>query len=141
MAGHSKWANIQHRKGAQDKKRGKLFSKLNREIMVAAKMGDPDPASNPRLRLEAMVRYSQGNTVASDAALRELVDSHGVDEALDIAIVHVWRRDRTAAFDWLNRMNDPESYKVADIRSNIFLQPLHEDPRWEQLMATFEASE
>ncbi|MGI9331019.1 MAG: YebC/PmpR family DNA-binding transcriptional regulator [Gammaproteobacteria bacterium] len=51
MAGHSKWANIQHRKGAQDKKRGKLFSKLNREIMVAAKMGDADPASNPRLRL------------------------------------------------------------------------------------------
>ena len=51
MAGHSKWANIQHRKGAQDKKRGKLFSKLNREIMVAAKLGDPDPASNPRLRL------------------------------------------------------------------------------------------
>ena len=51
MAGHSKWANIQHRKGAQDKKRGKLFSKLNREIMVAAKMGDADPASKPRLRL------------------------------------------------------------------------------------------
>jgi YebC/PmpR family DNA-binding regulatory protein len=51
MAGHSKWANIQHRKGAQDKKRGKLFTKLIREITVAAKMGDPDPASNPRLRL------------------------------------------------------------------------------------------
>ncbi|MDJ0927274.1 MAG: YebC/PmpR family DNA-binding transcriptional regulator [Gammaproteobacteria bacterium] len=51
MAGHSKWANIQHRKGAQDKKRGKLFTKLIREITVAARMGDPDPASNPRLRL------------------------------------------------------------------------------------------
>ena len=51
MAGHSKWANIQHRKGAQDAKRGKLFTKLIREITVAAKMGDPDPASNPRLRL------------------------------------------------------------------------------------------
>jgi YebC/PmpR family DNA-binding regulatory protein len=51
MAGHSKWANIQHRKNAQDAKRGKLFTKLIREITVAAKMGDPDPASNPRLRL------------------------------------------------------------------------------------------
>ncbi len=51
MAGHSKWANIQHRKGAQDKKRGKLFTKLIREITVAARMGGDDPDSNPRLRL------------------------------------------------------------------------------------------
>ncbi|HUT40500.1 MAG TPA: YebC/PmpR family DNA-binding transcriptional regulator [Gammaproteobacteria bacterium] len=51
MAGHSKWANIQHRKNAQDAKRGKLFTKLIREITVAARMGDPDPASNPRLRM------------------------------------------------------------------------------------------
>ncbi len=51
MAGHSKWANIQHRKGAQDKKRAKIFTKLIREITVAARMGDPDPDANPRLRL------------------------------------------------------------------------------------------
>ena len=51
MAGHSKWANIQHRKGAQDKKRGKLFTKLIREITIAAKMGGGDPDANPRLRL------------------------------------------------------------------------------------------
>ena len=51
MAGHSKWANIQHRKGAQDKKRGKLFTKLIREITIAARMGGSDLASNPRLRL------------------------------------------------------------------------------------------
>lgn len=51
MAGHSKWANIQHRKKAQDKKRGKLFTKLIREITVAARMGEPDPEANPRLRL------------------------------------------------------------------------------------------
>ncbi|MEO1576398.1 MAG: YebC/PmpR family DNA-binding transcriptional regulator, partial [Pseudomonadota bacterium] len=51
MAGHSKWANIQHRKGAQDKKRGKLFTKLIREITVAAKMGGGDMDANPRLRL------------------------------------------------------------------------------------------
>ena len=51
MAGHSKWANIQHRKGAQDKKRGKLFTKLIREITVAAKMGGSDIDANPRLRV------------------------------------------------------------------------------------------
>src|SRR6476659_3507754 len=50
MAGHSKFKNIQFRKGAQDKKRSKLFSKLGREITAAAKMGMPDPAMNPRLR-------------------------------------------------------------------------------------------
>ncbi len=51
MAGHSKFKNIMHRKGAQDKKRSNLFSKLSREITVAAKMGTPDPDMNPRLRL------------------------------------------------------------------------------------------
>ena len=51
MAGHSKWANIQHRKGRQDAVRSKLFSKLAKEITVAAKMGDPDPDANPRLRM------------------------------------------------------------------------------------------
>ncbi len=51
MAGHSKWANIQHRKGAQDKKRAKVFTKLIREITVAARMGGGDMLANPRLRL------------------------------------------------------------------------------------------
>ncbi len=60
MAGHSKWANIQHRKGAQDKKRGKLFTKLIREITVAARMGGGDPSANPRLRL-AMDKALGGN--------------------------------------------------------------------------------
>lgn len=50
MAGHSKWANIRHRKGAQDAKRGKIFTKLIREITVAAKAGGGDPSTNPRLR-------------------------------------------------------------------------------------------
>jgi len=51
MAGHSKWANIQHRKGRQDEKRGKVFSRLAKEITVAAKMGGGDAGFNPRLRL------------------------------------------------------------------------------------------
>src|SRR3546814_16211008 len=59
MAGHSKFKNIMHRKGAQDKKRSALFSKLSREITVAAKMGLPDPAMNARLRA-AMIAARAG---------------------------------------------------------------------------------
>ena len=51
MAGHSKWANIQHKKARQDAKRGKIFTKLIKEITIAARLGGGDPASNPRLRL------------------------------------------------------------------------------------------
>jgi YebC/PmpR family DNA-binding regulatory protein len=51
MAGHSKWANIQHRKGAQDKKRAKIFTRIGKEITIAAREGGKDPDSNPRLRL------------------------------------------------------------------------------------------
>jgi len=54
MAGHSKFKNIQHRKGAQDAKKAKIFTKIGREIIVAAKLGGPDPASNPRLRAAIM---------------------------------------------------------------------------------------
>ena len=60
MAGHSKWANIKHRKGAQDAVRGKIFTKLNREIMVAAKMGGGDVESNPRLR-QAIAKARSAN--------------------------------------------------------------------------------
>jgi YebC/PmpR family DNA-binding regulatory protein len=59
MAGHSKWANIQHRKGAQDKKRAKLFTKLIREITIAARIGGGDMAANPRLRLAVDKAKSQ----------------------------------------------------------------------------------
>ena len=50
MAGHSKWANIKHRKAAQDAKRGKVFTNLTRELVVAAKLGGGNPEDNPRLR-------------------------------------------------------------------------------------------
>ena len=54
MAGHSKWANIQHRKKAQDNKRGKTFTKVIREITVAAKMGGTDVSSNSRLKISSI---------------------------------------------------------------------------------------
>ena len=64
MAGHSKWANIQHRKGRQDALRSKMFSKFSKEITVAAKMGDTDPDKNPRLRLA--IREAKANSMPKD---------------------------------------------------------------------------
>lgn len=73
MAGHSKWANIQHRKGRQDKLRSKLFSKLAKEITVAAKMGDPDPDNNPRLRMA--VKEAKSQSVPKDVIDRAIKKS------------------------------------------------------------------
>ena len=77
MAGHSKWANIQHRKGRQDKLRSKLFSKLAKEITVAAKMGDPDPDKNPRLRLA--VKEAKSVSVPKEVIDRAIKKSQGGD--------------------------------------------------------------
>ena len=73
MAGHSKWANIQHRKGRQDAQRSKLFSKLAKEITVAAKMGDPDPDKNPRLRMA--VKEAKSKSVPKDVIDRAIKKS------------------------------------------------------------------
>ena len=77
MAGHSKWANIQHRKGRQDAARSKLFSKLAKEITVAAKMGDPDPDKNPRLRLA--VKEAKSQSVPKDVIDRAIKKAIGGD--------------------------------------------------------------
>ncbi|MBE3640494.1 YebC/PmpR family DNA-binding transcriptional regulator [Mangrovicoccus algicola] len=77
MAGHSKWANIQHRKGRQDAARSKLFSKLSKEITVAAKMGDPDPDKNPRLRLA--VKEAKGQSMPKDNIDRAIKKATGGD--------------------------------------------------------------
>ena len=70
MAGHSKFKNIMHRKGAQDKKRSGMFSKLSREITVAAKMGLPDPDMNPRLR--AAVNAAKAQSMPKDNIQRAI---------------------------------------------------------------------
>ena len=77
MAGHSKFKNIQHRKGAQDKKRSAQFSKLSREITVAAKMGMPDPDMNPRLRLA--VNAAKAQSVPKDNIQRAIDKAAGGD--------------------------------------------------------------
>ncbi|ETW12598.1 hypothetical protein ATO8_11289 [Roseivivax marinus] len=77
MAGHSKWANIQHRKGRQDAARSKLFSKFSKEITVAAKMGDPDPDKNPRLRLA--IKEAKGQSMPKDNIDRAIKKATGGD--------------------------------------------------------------
>lgn len=79
MAGHSKWANIQHRKGRQDAKRSKMFSKLSKEITVAAKMGAPDPEFNPRLRLA--IQAAKAQSMPKDNIDRAIKKSTSADEA------------------------------------------------------------
>ena len=75
MAGHSKWANIRHRKGRQDAKRGKLFTRLIREITVAARMGGGDASANPRLR--AAIDNALGNNMPKDAIERAVKKGSG----------------------------------------------------------------
>ncbi len=79
MAGHSKWANIQHRKGRQDKARSKLFSKLAKDIAVAAKIGGADPDMNPRLRLA--INNAKGQSMPKDNIQRAIDKGAGGDGA------------------------------------------------------------
>ena len=82
MAGHSKWANIKHRKAAQDAKRGKMFTKLIRELVVAAKQGGPLPEDNPRLR--AAVDKALGSNMTRDTIDRAIARGAGNNEADDM---------------------------------------------------------
>jgi YebC/PmpR family DNA-binding regulatory protein len=75
MAGHSKWKNIQNRKGAQDAKRGKIFQKMSRELYVAAKAGGGDPEMNPALRLA--IEKSKGFNVPNDVIKRAIDKATG----------------------------------------------------------------
>ncbi|WP_425056032.1 YebC/PmpR family DNA-binding transcriptional regulator [Pseudomonas abyssi] len=79
MAGHSKWANIKHRKAAQDAKRGKIFTKLIRELTVSAKVGGGNPADNPRLR--AAVDKALGANMTRDTIDRAIARGAGSNDA------------------------------------------------------------
>ena len=82
MAGHSKWANIKHRKAAQDAKRGKIFTKLIREITTSARIGDADPAANPRLR--AAVAAALTNNMTRDTINRAIQRGAGDGEGAEL---------------------------------------------------------
>ena len=114
MAGHSKWANIQHRKGRQDAKRGKLFTKLIREITVSARLGGGDPASNPRLRA-AIDNALSGNMPKS--AIERAVkrgEGGGEGENLEEARYEGYGPDGVAVM--VDCMTDNRNRTVAEVR-------------------------
>ena len=75
MAGHSKWANIRHRKGAQDQKRGKIFTKIIKEITISARLAGGDPNANPRLR--KAISNAKSNNMPSDKIERAIKKGTG----------------------------------------------------------------
>ena len=114
MAGHSKWANIQHRKNAQDAKRGKLFTKLIREITVAARAGDPDPAANPRLRL-AVDKALAGN-MTKDTIERAIKRGSGAQEGENFEEVRYEGYGPGGVAVMVDCMTDNRNRTVAEVR-------------------------
>ena len=114
MAGHSKWANIQHRKGAQDARRGKLFTKYIREVSVAARLGDPDPASNSRLRL-AIDKALAGN-VPKDTIERAIKRASGDLDSEHIEEIRYEGYGPGGVAVMVECMTDNRKRTVADVR-------------------------
>ena len=114
MAGHSKWANIQHRKGAQDKKRGKLFSKLIREITVASKMGGPDLTSNPRLRLA--VDKAKSQSMPKDNITRAIKRGSGELDGADYQEIRYEGYGPGGAAVIVDCLTDNKNRTVSDVR-------------------------
>jgi YebC/PmpR family DNA-binding regulatory protein len=114
MAGHSKWANIQHRKGRQDEKRGKLFTRLIKEITVAAKLGGGDPASNPRLRL-AMEKASDAN-MPKDTVQRAIQKGVGGLEGVNYEEIRYEGYGIGGAAVIVDVMTDNRTRTVAEVR-------------------------
>ncbi len=114
MAGHSKWANIQHRKGREDAKRGKLFTKLAREITIAARLGGPSPDSNPRLR-SAMVE-ARKNSMPNDNIKRAIDKATGGADggALDEMVMEGYGPGGVAIL--VEAMTDNKNRTVPEIR-------------------------
>jgi YebC/PmpR family DNA-binding regulatory protein len=114
MAGHSKWANIQHRKGAQDKKRGKLFTRLIREITVAARMGGGDIDANPRLRLA--VDKAKAQSMPKDNIERAIKRGSGEIEGEDYEEIRYEGYGPGGAAVMVDCLTDNRNRTVADVR-------------------------
>ena len=114
MAGHSKWANIKHRKAAQDAKRGKVFTKLIREIVVAARLGGPDPADNPRLR--AVMDKALTANMTKDTIERAIKRGAGGDDEgnLDELVYEGYGAGGVAVL--VEAMTDNVNRTVAEVR-------------------------
>ncbi len=118
MAGHSKWANIQHRKGAQDKKRAKAFSKLGKEIQVATKMGGEDPDANPRLRLAILTARS--NSMPKDRIERAIKAGAGTaNDGCDFVEMRYEGYGAGGAAIIIDSLTDNKNRTASEVRSTF----------------------
>ena len=117
MAGHSKWANIQHRKGRQDAKKGKIFTRLIKEITVAAKIGGGDPNTNPRLRLAVDKAYD--NNMPKDNVDRAIKRGIGGLEGVNYVEIRDEGYGIGGAAVMVDCMTDNKIRTVADVRSTF----------------------
>ena len=117
MAGHSKWANVQHRKNRQDAKRGKIFTRLIKEISVAARLGGGDPDANPRLRLAMDKAY--GNNMPKDNVERAVKRGTGGLEGANYEEIRYEGYGAGGAAVMVDCMTDNKTRTVADVRSTF----------------------
>jgi YebC/PmpR family DNA-binding regulatory protein len=117
MAGHSKWANVQHRKNRQDAKRGKIFTRLIREITVAARLGGGDPGSNPRLRLAVEKAYD--NNMPKENVDRAIKRGTGGLDGASYEEIRYEGYGIGGAAVIVDCMTDNRTRTVADVRSTF----------------------
>jgi YebC/PmpR family DNA-binding regulatory protein len=114
MAGHSKWANIQHRKGRQDEKRGKAWTRVIREIMVAAREGGGDPSGNPRLRLA--IEKAKAVNLPADTVKRNIDKATGALEGVSYEEIRYEGYGIGGAAIIVDCMTDNRVRTVAEVR-------------------------
>ncbi|MDP3759844.1 MAG: YebC/PmpR family DNA-binding transcriptional regulator [Ramlibacter sp.] len=114
MAGHSKWANIQHRKGRQDEKRGKIWTRVIREIMVAARLGGGDLGQNPRLRLA--VEKAKAANMPADTVKRNIDKATGNLEGVQYEEIRYEGYGFGGAAILVDTMTDNKVRTVAEVR-------------------------
>jgi YebC/PmpR family DNA-binding regulatory protein len=114
MAGHSKWANIQHRKGRQDEKRGRIWTRLIKEVMVAAKLGGGDVATNPRLRLA--IDKAKDQNMPADNIKRAIDRGTGNLEGVNYEEIRYEGYGINGAAVLVDCMTDNRTRTVADVR-------------------------
>lgn len=114
MAGHSKWANIQHRKGRQDEKRGKIWTRVIREIMVAARQGGGDLSANPRLRLA--VDKAKAANMPADTIKRNIDKATGNLEGVSYEEIRYEGYGFGGAAIMIDTMTDNKVRTVAEVR-------------------------
>jgi YebC/PmpR family DNA-binding regulatory protein len=114
MAGHSKWANIQHRKGAQDKRRGKMFTKLIRELTSSVRLAGPDPAANPRLRLA--IDKAKAASMPRDTIDRAIKRGAGEGDGADYEEIRYEGYGPGGAAVLIECLTDNRNRTVSDVR-------------------------